>query len=449
MIVRFRLQFVAAVSALLVSACAGNGSLAPERSVPLATASRHSQAALGARSGPETILHEFAGKRDSGRPAASLIADANGDLFGTAEGDQGLRGGSVFKLRLTKNGASESVIHQFKGKHDGAVPSAALLAGKNGALFGTTLSGGSSCEESGCGVVFELTPNGDAYDERILHAFGQSQSDGTYPDASVSADSQGSLYGTTTFSGANDVGTVYKLTPSGNGFTYSVIYAFGGGNDAEYPMAPVVVDSGGSVFGTTVVGGSVLEGTGCGEGCGAVFQLVPSGSGYTESVIYNFQGSPDGAMPYAGLLADGTGAFYGTTMTGGVPANSNCPNGCGTVFKLTPAGSGYAENVLYRFQGGTDGSGPTDAVIAGSNGVLYGTTSAGGTAGLGTVFALTPSGSGYTENVVYSFEPSHDGASPYAGLLLGSDGRLFGTTLAGGKQSCPSGGCGTVFALSL
>jgi uncharacterized repeat protein (TIGR03803 family) len=414
-----------------------------------ATASRHSQAVLGAGSGPETILHEFAGKHDSGRPSASLIADANGDLFGTAEGDQGLRGGSVFKIKLTKNGATESVIHQFKGKRDGAVPSAALLAGKGGTLFGTTLSGGSSCEESGCGVVFELTPNGNSYDERILHAFGQGQSDGTYPDASVSADSRGALYGTTTFSGANDVGTVYKLTPAGNSFTYSVIYAFGGGVDAEYPMAPVVVDSGGSVFGTTVVGGSVLEGTGCGEGCGAVFQLVPSGSGYTESVIYNFQGSPDGAMPYAGFLADGTGAFYGTTMTGGVSASSNCPNGCGTVFKLTPTGSGYVESVLYRFQGGTDGSGPTDAVIAGSNGVLYGTTSAGGAAGLGTVFALTPSGSGYAESVVYSFKPSHDGADPYGGLLLGSDGRLFGTTLAGGKQSCPSGGCGTVFALSL
>jgi uncharacterized repeat protein (TIGR03803 family) len=449
MALRFRLQFTAVAIAALSSACAGGGSLSPERTAPISSANRASQMDLRAGSGPETILHEFAGKHDSGRPTASLIAGASGALFGASEGDDGLRGGSVFELTLSEHGASERVIHQFKGKRDGALPASALLAGQNGTLFGTTLVGGSSCEEFGCGVVFELTPNGNNYDERILHAFGQSQTDGTSPDASVTADSQGSLYGTTTFSGAGDVGTVYKLTSAGSGFTYSIIYAFGGGNDAEYPMAPVVVDAAGSVFGTTFVGGSFVEGTGCGEGCGAVFQLVPSGSRYKESVIYNFQGSPDGAMPFAGLLPDGTGAFYGTTSSGGVAASSNCPNGCGTVFKLTPAGSGYAESVLYRFQGGTDGNAPKDAVIFGSGGVLYGTTSAGGAAGLGTIFSLTPSGSGYTESVVYSFKPAHDGAVPDSGLLFGSDGRLFGTTTGGGKQSCPSGGCGTVFALTL
>lgn len=169
----------------------------------------------------------------------------------------------------------------------------------------------------------------------------------------------------------------------------------------------------------------------------------------SETVLYDFKGGSDGADPEGTLIADATGALYGTTTYGGV---YGCAfnAGCGTVFKLTPLGGSYTHSVLYTFLGGTDGEGPGSGVVADSRGALYGTTEYGGSHGDGTVFKLTPSGSTYVEKVLYSFGGGQDGDAPLAGLTIDSAGNLFGATLLGGGYSpkCTTGaGCGTLFEL--
>jgi uncharacterized repeat protein (TIGR03803 family) len=181
---------------------------------------------------------------------------------------------------------------------------------------------------------------------------------------------------------------------------------------------------------------------------GSVFKLTPPatpGGAWTEIVLYSFTGgSGDGANPYGGLIFDASGALYGTTNAGGTAA-------LGTVFKLTPpatSGGAWTESVLYSFKGGSDGANPYAGLIFDGSGALYGTTNAGGTPGFGTVFKLTPSGGAWTESVLYSFKGGSDGANPYYGaLIFDTSGALYGTTNAGGSSAC-GGGCGTVFRLT-
>ncbi|MBV8343501.1 MAG: hypothetical protein JO190_00730 [Candidatus Eremiobacteraeota bacterium] len=218
--------------------------------------------------------------------------------------------------------------------------------------------------------------------------------------------------------------------------TETTVYSFMGGADGSFPQGGLLADLTGVFYGTTSSGGSADAGT--------VFRLTPSGTQYTKTTLYSFLGSNDGQDPLGALVQDNTGALYGTTYNGGYSCQ------CGTVFKLTPSGSGYAESVLYRFNGGSDGMNPNGALVAGNAGVLYGTTDGGGTSGDGTVFELTPAGSSYTERILYSFKGGQDGAIPRAELLI-RGGVLYSTTLAGGGGPCslsgePSG-CGTVFAL--
>lgn len=207
-----------------------------------------------------------------------------------------------------------------------------------------------------------------------------------------------------------------------NTYTYEVIYSFKGGNDGWFPAseaAPLAVMNG-SLYGTTAQGG----GTGCSSGCGTVFTVSPSGG---ESVIYAFDGKPDGINP-SGTVTNVGGTWYGMTYLGGA-------NGDGAVFAVDSYGH---EKVIYSFKGGSgDGSGPFGQLIA-FNGTLYGTTTSGGSDGYGTVFTLTPSGS---ERVLHSFT-FYDGANPYAGLTV-LNGTLYGTTISGGTH-----GYGTVFAIS-
>ncbi len=178
---------------------------------------------------------------------------------------------------------------------------------------------------------------------------------------------------------------MFKLTPTGSGYAESVIHYFTGKqHDGESPLAGVTVDASGAVYGTAISGGP--------GSAGVVFKLTPQASGqYTESLLHSFAGAPDGAIPVAGVIADQSGALYGETLYGG----TGCPSqGCGTVYELAPSGSGYTETVLYSFQGGSDGSGPTSGLLAGAHGALFGITQAGGSCstsgGCGTVFEVTP-----------------------------------------------------------
>jgi uncharacterized repeat protein (TIGR03803 family) len=336
--------------------------------------------------------------------------------------------GSVERLQTTTGTPSFEVLKSFTGldgANPGANPFAGLIQESAGALYGTTGYGGSS----DAGTVFKLTRDGSGgYILTELKHFNGP--DGSYPLAGVIQDSlsAGVLYGTTQQGGSSGVGTVFRLTPDlTGGYSHTVLKEFND-PDGSYPAGDVIQDSAGVLYGTTSSGGS--------SGFGMVFKLTPNGSGgYSHTVLKNFEGS-DGAYSYAGLIQDSAGVLYGTTYEGG-------SSGVRTVFKLTPNGSGgYTHSVLKEFNG-SDGSNPYASVIQDSAGVLYGTTVYGGSSGFGTVFKLTPDGSGgYPHSVLKEFN-GPDGSSPFFSVIQDSGGALYGTTYDGG-----SSGFGTVFKLT-
>jgi uncharacterized repeat protein (TIGR03803 family) len=327
-----------------------------------------------------------------------------------------------------------TTLYAFGGT-DGAVPRAALVADKDGNLYGTTQNGGdlTLCHQQGCGTVFKLLPGGG---ETVLHVFeGRSQGDGAIPDGALILDKDGNLYGTTVAGGDNSLGTAFRLAPDG---TETILHAFTGPNhaDGSTPSAGLVRDGGGNLYGTTIVGGN----SGCNlRGCGTVYRIAPGG---TESIVYDFTGGSDGASPGNGaLVKDDAGNLYGTTVAGGDLACGSA--GCGVVYKLTRHGH---ETVLHAFSGGGDGTNPIGGLTIDAEGSLYGTTQAGGggcaNLGCGTVFKIAPDG---TYSVLYAFAGGSDGGYPFAAPLVDRKGNLYGTTDGGGDAAC---NCGTVFKLA-
>ncbi|HEY1883423.1 MAG TPA: choice-of-anchor tandem repeat GloVer-containing protein [Candidatus Cybelea sp.] len=329
------------------------------------------------------------------------------------------------------------MLHSFGSFPDAESPLAGMLAGKNGEYYGTTQSGGNP----GNGAIYEVTAAGS---EQVIYSF-QSGTDGADPVSTLIMDKKGALYGTSDTGGSSGCegpgcGTVFKLTPNQQGWTESVLYRFTGGNDGGSPIGGLLMTKRGALLGTTVGGGS---------GGGVVFELMPSGSTYTETVVHEFSGSPDGLDPTDALVSDSAGNLYGTTSEGGLttcPSRSSSP-GCGTVFKLAPSGSKYSYSVIYRFKGDADGIAPWASLLRGSNGVFYGLTMEGGALGKGTAFELTPKGSRYRETVLYSFKGRSHGAYPRSDLVEDRGGNLYGTTPFGGGAHCRDG-CGTVFTLA-
>jgi len=235
-----------------------------------------------------------------------------------------------------------------------------------------------------------------------------------------------------------------------------VLYSFKGAPDAAYPYGGLLAAKNGEFYGISNGGGTVGP---SGLVDGTVYEISATGN---ESVVYDFKGGKDGAGSEAGLIESQAGDFFGVTDYGGGAAA--CKYGCGTVFELRPTASGYSERVLHAFQGGKDGSDPLVDLLLGKNGVLYGTTTSGGTGacsspsgdtGCGTVFSLTPSGKRYTEKVLYSFQSGTDGEAPRAKLIADSQGNLYGTTEFGGNTNAACGkspegntACGTVFEIA-
>lgn len=292
----------------------------------------------------------------------------------------------------------------------------------------------------------------DRQAERTIYTFPGSSSGSSSaggPAGPLLVGPGGVFYGTADIGGGRcgsyPCGVVYALTPSGSGYSLSVLYSFQNYNDGYSPKGSLVADQAGELYGTTYGGGS----TACIFGCGTIFKLTPTDSGtYSKSTLYSFQGKPDGSNPWAGLTKGKDGVLYGTTTSGGGGA---CNAGCGTVLSLTRTASGYRERVLYRFQGGSAGEIPFGGVIVDAAGTLYGTATNPGCCA-GTVFRLTPTrgNSTYTEDVLYHFNGAPNGATPYAGLTFGADGSLYGTTYFGGivSRSCSAFGCGTVFKVA-
>jgi uncharacterized repeat protein (TIGR03803 family) len=271
--------------------------------------------------------------------------------------------------------------------------------------------------------------------ENILFSF--SGDNGAEPEGTLIFDPEGNLYGTTVGSAPNancpyGCGLVFKLTPSqGAAWTETILHQFTGGADGVNPYSGLVFDSQGNLYGTTFFGG----GTDCTDaygdtGCGIVFKLRPTGSGdWNETVLYRFQGGGDGSGPFAEVIFDSQGNLYGTTLNGG---NPKCV--CGTVFKLTPKSSGeWKKTILHVFAyGDGEGQSPYGMLVFDAPGNLYGTTYSGSSGGYGTVFQLAPvDKGGWRFKLIHGFEGGVDGGEPYAGLILDAEGSLYGTTAGG------------------
>jgi len=337
-------------------------------------------------------------------------------------------------LPLVKASAGTlSVLTAFNGG-DGASPYGTLIADSAGNLYGTTLNGGAN----NSGTVFELTPPAAgqaAWTETVLFSF--SNSTGTSPGGSLTADSAGNLYGTTQAGGAYDGGTVFKLAPPAQGqtaWTPTVLCTFNAGDDTG-PPGGLIFDRAGNLYGTTRYDGAYSRGT--------VFELTPPAAGqtaWTETVLFSFNGA-NGANSFASLIFDGAGNLYGTTLNGGGLYSGN-------VFELTPpaaAQTAWTETVLFSFNG-TNGNGPFGSLIFDSVGNLYGTTWGGGASHEGNVFELMPPAAGqtaWTETVLASFK-GKKGEYPQGSLIADSAGNLYGTTNEGGADKHN----GTVFELT-
>jgi uncharacterized repeat protein (TIGR03803 family) len=324
---------------------------------------------------------------------------------------------------------ADHVLVSFGGLN-GAGSLSGVSVGPGGTLYGTTVFGG----KKEIGAVFRLTPAASGgYTEKVLYSFTNAA--GNRPDGNVVMNASGDLFGVTIIGGADDQGVVYELTPSGSGYTEKVLHSFTGGLDGGQPLGPLVRNASGDLFGVTQFGGTGHQ--------GVIFEFKPSGAGYTEQVLHNF---PAGAsLPQAGLTQASDGTLYGTTY-GASPVDTN-----GTVFSLALTKAGPVYHRLYAFAGGTDGSTPFGLLtVDNKTGVIYGTTefggSTGGKTGYGTVFSLTPSGTGYTERVLHGFTTGGDGLEPEAPVLLTTNGDLYGTTSLAGVK-CSGTGCGTIFEL--
>jgi uncharacterized repeat protein (TIGR03803 family) len=274
------------------------------------------------------------------------------------------------------------------------------------------------------GVI--ATPLAAAQTFSVIHTF-TGTTDGQGPLAGFVIDGSGNLYGTATGGGTSWKGVVFKLAPSG---AETVLHNFTGGSDGEDPEGQLVMDKLGNLYGTTNSGGPSNAGT--------VFEVSKG----KEKVLYAFTGGADGGSPVAGLTFDKAGNLYGTTTAGGASGN-------GAVFKLAvpvAAGGPWKQSVLYSFGSGTDGAIPVAGVAMDASGDLYGTTSAGGTYGYGTVYELKRSTPQWTETILHEFALENDGGVPYAGLVLDSKGNLYGAASDGGGGGASGGG--TVFEVT-
>jgi uncharacterized repeat protein (TIGR03803 family) len=301
----------------------------------------------------------------------------------------------------------------------------------SGNLYGAGAGGGPN---NGSGTVFEVSPNRDgSWGYHMVHSFSDWHKDGSSPNGGLVFDMAGNLYGTTAMGGTNDEGTVFELTPGSSGWTLSVLYNFGNRpGDGSSPVSGLAMDKLGDLYG---IAGAVL------------FELAPVSGSWTENVLYTFCGippCPNGSVPWAAPILDGSDNLYGTTEQGGY-------SNCGVVYELKHiSGGDWKEHVLYRFRCGSDGADPSGSLIFDSSGNLYGTAASGciGQGGCSAVFKLTrkPRG-GWTESVLHKFVVEKDGIIPTGNIVFDKAGNLYGITIAGGTGNC-SGGCGVIYKLT-
>jgi uncharacterized repeat protein (TIGR03803 family) len=337
--------------------------------------------------------------------------------------------------------SQEKVLYSFYDSGGSVLPEAGVISDASGNLYGATFYGGAH----GAGMVYELTPSASGWKETVLHSFNTDGIDGFAATGGLVFDASGNLYGTTQFGGTGactngfGCGTVFELSPSASGWKETILHDFQG-TDGWEVHAGVVFDGAGNLYGTTTNGGSSNQGT--------VFELSPTtGGSWTVKVLHQFTGGSDGGVPYGNVILDAAGNVYGMTSAGG-GTTSACKYGCGMVFELSPTADGHwTGKSLHNFgKKAGDGSYPSAGLIFDASGNLYGTTGAGGgKSNSGIVFELMLNAAGnWLEKVLHNFnDDSTDGVNPSASLIFDKSGNLYSVTLSGG-----SGGQGTAFELS-
>ena len=408
----------------------------------------------------ESVLFRFPAKginAAGASPMAGLVAGPDGNLYGTtaAGGDSNCNCGTIFQLAPPSAGQTawtETVLYSFQGyPNDGQLPRGSLAIDKKGNLYGTTQFGGASQS----GTIFMLQNSCDSWTETILHQFAGP--DGQLPYSTLTFDSAGNLYGTTSLGGSANEGTLFKLQVAGADSTLTVLHDFAGGKDGGQPYSGIIFDSQGNLYGTTSSDG-LTDAAG-----GTVYQITPGG---TATVLHSFTDisdrcckkngglfKQDGGFPYGDLARDAEGNIYGTTLFGCTSSQG------GSLFRLAPPTAGkseWTETLPHCFVGNSnlnkhvDGSSPMGGVVIDSAGNLHGTTEGGGTIGDGTVYEVSPPPAGkkkWKEQLLLSFN-SADGGGPFGNLIADTQGNLYGTASFGAPISENAMQIGGVFRVT-
>ncbi len=371
-----------------------------------------------------TILHTFTDGADGALPFAGITFDQQGRIYGTAATGGSHLAGVVYRLVHQGESWVLSPIYTFQGKSDGAAPYSRVVFGPDGLLYGTTSSGGAE----NFGTVFSLRPPATAckaalcpWTETVLYSFtgGADGGDPEYGD--LAFDKAGNIYGTAYLGGNSGNGVVFKLTPSGSGWTQSVLWRFSGGSDGAGPLSGIIFDNAGNLYGTTSYGSSSYLGT--------VYELSPTQSGWSQTTLYSFTESDTGGGA-GGLIMDARGNLFG--ITGFV----------GAAYELTPRDGSWSFTLLQTFTGG--GYPPSLAAPTfDSQGNLYGPVPSGGGAGYGEIFKLAPAGNEWIYSPFYQFESVNgSGVFPIGAITFDANGNMYGTTEEGGN------GEGTVWEIT-
>ena len=359
-------------------------------------------------------------------PASGLILDSAGNLYGTTDGCGTANWGTVFELSPGSNGTwAEAVLYSFQGGKGGVSPYGTLAMDKEGNLYGTA----QTVDFNLSGVIFKLTKGSTGtWSYSVIHNFSPNEGG---PNGDLTWDGSGNLYGTTEAEFVSIGGEVFKLSPQANGsWKETVLYAFPGSTGVRFPVAGVIFDTKGNLYGPTFYGE--------GNRNGAVYELSPNGSGqWTLTVLYSFSGG--GSEPNSRLTFDSNGNLFGTAL---LP-------GDGQVYELSPVSGGpWTKTTIHAFTSGSDGTSPVGPLVVDASGNLYGATYRGGNGCnknlCGLVYKFSQSGGTWKETILHPFESADDGSQPGAGLLIDSAGNLYGTTINGGGRF----GYGTVYEIT-
>ncbi len=323
----------------------------------------------------QNVLYSFTGGADGGEPYKGVSIDREGNLYGTAVtgGSGSCEGGCGVVYKLTNSGGTwtQTVIHAFTGGDDGSGPGARVTVDRNGDIYGMTPTGGTY----GVGTIYKIHPDAGTWDFQVVHTF-TGGTDGSSGSAGRMLLNHGRLYGAATTGGVYGSGVIFQLTPTVVGeWDFRTLYSFHGQPDGSFPYGALLRAASGKFYGTTYYGGQ--------NGIGAVYELSPRPTGeWRERVIYSFQSANDGNSPISNLVSDAAGNLYGTTSEGGL--------GSGVIFKLSPTGGQWTESVVHEFAGPPDGGFSYNGMVVDRFGNFYGATVHGGTADDGSVYKFTP-----------------------------------------------------------